>query len=78
MVFLITQGMLPPVAFCYASGLRQRMKAVVGFSTVCTVVFSLVNSVVSFVFALALAVAVLLLFRLLGQRVQTAIGEVIR
>lgn len=47
----ITQGMLPIVAYCYTSGKHQRMKAVVGFSAVCTICFSLLCGILSFVFA---------------------------
>lgn len=47
----ITQGMLPIVAYCYASRRISRMKSVVAFSSVCTLSFSLVCSVISYVFA---------------------------
>lgn len=47
----ITQGMLPIVAYCYASHRIARMKAVVGFSSVCTLVFSLLCSGCSYIFA---------------------------
>lgn len=47
----ITQGMLPIVAYCYSSGLMKRLKAVVGFSTACTMIFSLLCSGVSYIFA---------------------------
>ncbi len=47
----ITQGMLPIVAYCYSSGRIQRMKAVVGFSAMLTVVFSLICSLCSYIFA---------------------------
>lgn len=47
----ITQGMLPIVAYCFASGRLRRMKAVVGFSALLTVAFSLVCSVCSYLFA---------------------------
>lgn len=47
----ITQGMLPIVAYCYASKRTVRMKAVVGFSAMLTVIFSLVCSVCSYLFA---------------------------
>lgn len=50
----ITQGMLPLVAYCYASGLRARMRSVIGFSTLCTVAFSLICSALSYAFAPAL------------------------
>lgn len=47
----ITQGMLPIVAYCYSSHRIQRMKSVVGFSALLTVVFSLLCSVCSYIFA---------------------------
>lgn len=47
----ITQGMLPIVAYCYSSGHIRRMKSVVGFSAMLTVVFSLLCSICSYVFA---------------------------
>ena len=47
----ITQGMLPLVAYCYASRRMERMRAVIRFSTACTVLFSLVCSAASYVFA---------------------------
>lgn len=47
----ITQGMLPIVAYCYAAKNHKRMKSVIGFSTVCTVGFSLISSVCAFAFA---------------------------
>lgn len=47
----ITQGMLPIVAYCFAANNHKRMKSVIGFSTVCTVGFSLVSSICSFAFA---------------------------
>ncbi len=47
----ITQGMLPIVAYCYSSKRIQRMKSVVGFSAMLTVVFSLLCSFCSYVFA---------------------------
>ena len=47
----ITQGMLPLVAYSYAAGNRERMKGIISFSTVCTVVFSLVCSTLSYLFA---------------------------
>lgn len=47
----ITQGMLPIVAYCFASGRTKRMKAVVGFSAMLTVIFSLICSICSYVFA---------------------------
>ena len=55
----ITQGMLPLVAFCYASGLRERMRSVIGFSTACTVIFSVLCSAISFLFAPELVAAFL-------------------
>lgn len=50
----ITQGMLPIVAYCFASGRISRMKKVVGFSAMLTVVFSLICSIGSYLFALEL------------------------
>lgn len=47
----ITQGMLPLVAYCYASRRVQRMRSVIAFCTVCTVAFSLLCSALSYVFA---------------------------
>lgn len=47
----ITQGMLPIVAYCYGSKLIKRMKSVVGFSTLLTLVFSLLCSSLSYIFA---------------------------
>lgn len=47
----VTQGMLPLVSYCYASGKTKRMKAVIAFSTACTVAFSLLSTIVSFSFA---------------------------
>lgn len=47
----ITQGMLPIVAYCYASRRIRRMKSVVGFSAMLTVVFSLLCSLCSYIFA---------------------------
>ena len=47
----LTQGMLPIVAYCYASHRISRMKSVVAFSSVCTLAFSLVCSVISYIFA---------------------------
>lgn len=47
----ITQGMLPIVAYCFASHRTERMKAVVGFSSMLTVVFSLICSICSYLFA---------------------------
>ncbi len=47
----ITQGMLPLVAYCYASKRQARMRSVIAFSTACTVLFSLVCSTLSYLFA---------------------------
>lgn len=47
----ITQGMLPIVAYCYSSKRIQRMKSVVAFSAMLTVVFSLLCSLCSYLFA---------------------------
>lgn len=47
----ITQGMLPIVAYCYASHRTKRMKAVVAFSAALTVIFSLICSTCSYLFA---------------------------
>ncbi len=47
----ITQGMLPIVAYCYSSNRIKRMKSVVGFSAMLTVIFSVVCSICSYVFA---------------------------
>ena len=47
----ITQGMLPIVAYCYSSRRISRMKSVVVFSSVCTLSFSLLCSIASYVFA---------------------------
>ena len=47
----ITQGMLPIVAYCYASHCISRMKSVVAFSSVCTITFSLLCSIGSYLFA---------------------------
>lgn len=47
----ITQGMLPIVAYCYASRRISRMKSVVAFSSVCTLSFSLLCSIASYLFA---------------------------
>ena len=55
----ITQGMLPLVAYCYASGKRERMKSVIAFSTACTVIFSLLCSTLSYLFAPELVTAFL-------------------
>ncbi len=47
----ITQGMLPIVAYCYGEGKYQRMKSVALFCSVCTIIFSLLCSVISYIFA---------------------------
>ena len=47
----ITQGMLPIVAYCYASNRIARMKSVIAFSSACTLGFSLVCSIGSYLFA---------------------------
>lgn len=47
----ITQGMLPLVAYCYASGRHKRMWSVVGFSAVCSELFSVICTAVSQIFA---------------------------
>ena len=47
----ITQGMLPLVAYCYTSGRRGRMIAVIRFSAVCSEVFSLICMSISLLFA---------------------------
>lgn len=47
----ITQGMLPIVAYCYASRRISRMKSVVAFSSVCTLSFSLLCTIGSYLFA---------------------------
>lgn len=47
----ITQGMLPLVAYCYASGRRKRMKQVIAFCAVITFAFSLVCACISLIFA---------------------------
>lgn len=47
----ITQGMLPIVAYCYSSKQIKRMKSVVSFSAMLTVVFSLLCSICSYIFA---------------------------
>ncbi len=47
----ITQGMLPIVAYCFASGRMGRMKKVVGFSAILTVAFSVICSICSYLFA---------------------------
>lgn len=47
----ITQGMLPIVGFCYASHRIGRMKSVIAFSSACTLGFSLLCSICSYLFA---------------------------
>ena len=47
----ITQGMLPIVAYCYASHRFPRMKSVILFSSACTLGFSLLCSIGSYIFA---------------------------
>lgn len=47
----VTQGMLPLVAYCYASKRYQRMWAAAVFSAACTEIFSLLCTGVSFAFA---------------------------
>lgn len=47
----ITQGMLPIVAYCYASHRIGRMKSVVAFSSACTMAFSLLCTAGSYLFA---------------------------
>ena len=47
----ITQGMLPIVSYCFASGRHDRMKKVIGFSAVCTMGFSIIWSLISWFFA---------------------------
>lgn len=47
----ITQGMLPIVSYCYASRRTERMKKVVAFSAACTMVFSILWSSISYLFA---------------------------
>ena len=47
----ITQGMLPIVSYCYASGRIGRMKNVVGFSAACTMSFSVIWCLISWFFA---------------------------
>ena len=47
----ITQGMLPIVAYCFASKRIHRMKSVVIFSSICTLSFSLLCSLLSYIFA---------------------------
>lgn len=47
----ITQGMLPIVAYCFASHKISRMKSVILFSSVCTLTFSLLCSILSYLFS---------------------------
>lgn len=47
----ITQGMLPIVAYCFSSKRFKRMKQVILFSASLTVVFSIICSICSYVFA---------------------------
>ena len=47
----ITQGMLPIVAYCYASHRIARMKSVIVFSSACTMSFSLLCCICSYIFA---------------------------
>lgn len=47
----ITQGMLPLVAYSYASQNQKRMRSIIGFSAMCTVLFSLCTSTLSFALA---------------------------
>lgn len=47
----ITQGMLPIVAYCFAAHKIHRMKSVVAFSSACTLIFSLLCSIGSYMFA---------------------------
>ncbi len=47
----VTQGMLPLVAYCYASGRKKRMWRTVGFSAVCSEGFSVLCTVISLIFA---------------------------
>ncbi len=47
----ITQGMLPIVAFCFGSGRYKRMKSVALVSVLCTLVFSLTCTTISYIFA---------------------------
>ena len=47
----ITHGMLPIVGYCYSSGRHKRLKSVVFFSAGCTMSFSLVCAVISYLFA---------------------------
>lgn len=47
----ITQGMLPIVAYCYTAKKHKRMKAVILFSTICALTFSIICSVIAYIFA---------------------------
>ena len=47
----ITQGMLPLVAYSYAARNTTRMRSIIVFSSVCTVLFSLFSSTLSYLFA---------------------------
>ena len=47
----VTQGMLPLVAYSYAARDRNRMKGIISFSAACTVGFSLLCTVTSFILA---------------------------
>lgn len=47
----ITQGMLPIVSYCYASHRFPRMKSVILFSSACTLAFSVLCSIGSYLFA---------------------------
>ena len=47
----VTQGMLPLVAYCYASGRQKRMWSTVGFAAACSEGFSVLCTVISLIFA---------------------------
>lgn len=47
----ITQGMLPIVAYCYTAKKHKRMKAVILFSTICALTFSIICSSIAYIFA---------------------------
>lgn len=47
----ITQGMLPIVSYCFAARKFGRMKSVITFSAACTVIFSVLSSACSYIFA---------------------------
>lgn len=47
----VTQGMLPLVAYCYASGRQKRMWHTVGFAAACSEGFSVLCTIVSLIFA---------------------------